>query len=67
MLAELVGYDVSKIQYDTTKYVGATSKFLVVDKVRRSVPHFNPVSLEKGLKEIVEWYLSAEKVCVTAA
>lgn len=67
MLAELVGYDVSKIQYDTTKYVGATSKFLVVDKVRRSCPHFNPVSLEKGLKEIVEWYLSAEKVSVTAA
>ncbi len=67
MLAELVGYDVSKIQYDTTKYVGATSKFLVVDKVRRSVPHFNPVSLEKGLQEIVEWYLSAEKVSVTAA
>ncbi len=67
MLAELVGYDVSKIQYDTTKYVGATSKFLVVDKVRRLVPHFNPVSLEKGLKEIVEWYLSAEKVPVNVA
>lgn len=67
MLAEYVGYDASKIQYDTTKYVGATSKFLVVDKVRRAVPHFNPVSLEKGLKEIVDWYLTAEKVSITAA
>jgi GDP-L-fucose synthase len=67
MLAEFVGYDVSKIQYDTTKYVGATSKFLVVDKVRQTVPNFNPVSLEKGLKEIVEWYLAAEKASRTAA
>ena len=67
MLAEFVGYDASKIQYDTSKYVGATSKFLVVDKVRRTVPQFNPVSLEKGLKEIVEWYLTAEKLSVSAA
>lgn len=67
MLAEYVGYDASRIQYDTSKYVGATSKFLVVDKVRRSVPDFNPVSLERGLKEIVEWYLTTQKRSETAA
>ena len=67
MLAEYVGFDVSKIQYDTTKYVGATSKFLIVDKVRTTVPNFNPVPLERGLQEIVEWYLTAEKASRTAA
>jgi len=67
MLAEYVGYDASKIGYDTSKYVGATSKFLVVDKVRKAVPHFNPVPLDQGLREIVAWYLAAHKLAQTAA
>lgn len=56
-LAEYVGFDPRKIEYDTSKYVGATSKFLVVDKVKKALPDFNPVPLEKGLQEIVHWYL----------
>lgn len=56
-LSEYVGFDSSKIQYDTSKYVGATSKFLVVDKVRRAVPDFSPIPLEQGLQEIVKWYV----------
>ena len=67
MLAEHVGYDASKIIYDTTKYVGATSKFLVVDKVRKAVPSFNPVPLDQGLREIVSWYLAAQKLAKSAA
>ena len=67
MLAEYVGYDASKITYDTTKYVGATSKFLVVDKVRKAVPSFNPIPLDQGLREIVNWYLAAQKLARTAA
>ncbi len=67
MLAEYVGYDASRIVYDTSKYVGATSKFLVVDKVRKAVPHFNPVPLDQGLREIVNWYLAAHKIAKTAA
>jgi GDP-L-fucose synthase len=58
-LSEYVGYDASKILYDTTKYVGAQSKLLVVDKVRKRVPDFNPLSLQQGLREIVNWYLGA--------
>lgn len=67
MLAEYVGFDPAKIQYDTSKYVGATSKFLVVDKVKKTVPGFNPVPLERGLQEIVEWYLDAAKLETSAA
>jgi hypothetical protein len=47
--------------------VGATSKFLVVDKVRKAVPSFNPIPLDQGLREIVNWYLAAQKLARTAA
>jgi GDP-L-fucose synthase len=67
MLSEYVGYDPSKITYDATKYVGATSKFLVVDKVRKAVPSFHPVPLDQGLREIVSWYLTAQKLTRSAA
>lgn len=56
-LSALVGFDSSKIQYDTSKYVGATSKFLSVAKIKKTLPHFNPVPLEQGLNGIVQWYL----------
>jgi len=58
-LSEYVGFDPARIRYDTSKYVGATSKFLVVDKVRRAVPNFTPVPLEIGLQEVVGWYSRA--------
>jgi GDP-L-fucose synthase len=67
MLSEYVGYDASKISYDTTKYVGATSKFLVVDKVRKAVPSFKPIPLDQGLQEIVRWYLAAQRLAQSAA
>jgi GDP-L-fucose synthase len=57
-LADIVGIDKSAITYDTSKYVGATSKFLIVDKLRYILPHFKPKPLEVGLRQIVEWYLA---------
>jgi GDP-L-fucose synthase len=56
-LSSLVGYDAARIQYDTSKYVGATSKFLSVKKIKEVLPHFEPVPLEQGLEGIVGWYL----------
>jgi GDP-L-fucose synthase len=55
-LSKLVGYDSSLIRYDTSKYVGATSKVLRIEKIQKALPHWKPVPLETGLKEIVEWY-----------
>jgi GDP-L-fucose synthase len=55
-LSRLVGYDSTSIRYDTSKYVGATSKVLRIEKIQRALPSWKPVALELGLNEIVEWY-----------
>jgi GDP-L-fucose synthase len=55
-LSGLVGYDSSLIRYDTSKYVGATSKVLRIEKIQKELPSWKPVPLELGLKEIVDWY-----------
>lgn len=57
MLCEIIGYDSNKISYDTSKYVGAQSKFLRTDKLKKLLPEFKQISLAKGLKETVEWFL----------
>lgn len=59
LLSKIVGYDSKKIQYDTSRYVGAKSKFLVVDKLKKILPNFQQQSLENGLQEIVDWYRKA--------
>ena len=59
ILCQLVGYNPDDIQYDTTKYVGATSKVLVINKLRRLLPEFRHTPLESGLKQTVNWYLAA--------
>ncbi len=58
-ICRLVGYDPALIQYDTTRYVGAKSKFLVIDKLQRLLPDFAPLDVRAGLKEVVDWYVTA--------
>lgn len=50
-----VGYDPAAIQYDTSKYVGARSKCLSIDKLRRLLPDFAPTSLADGLPPVIAW------------
>ncbi|HRE80850.1 MAG TPA: NAD-dependent epimerase/dehydratase family protein [Opitutaceae bacterium] len=50
-----VGYDPSRIQYDTSKYTGARSKCLEIARLRRLMPTFQPVSLASGLKPVIAW------------
>lgn len=57
MICEKVGYDAGKIQYDTSKYVGAKEKFLITDKVKKFMPELILTPLDVGLAETVEWYL----------
>jgi GDP-L-fucose synthase len=58
-LCEHVGYDASLIEYDTSKYVGATSKVLCIDKIKQALPTWEPIPLRAGLAEIVDWYLES--------
>ncbi|MES2965919.1 MAG: NAD-dependent epimerase/dehydratase family protein [Bdellovibrionota bacterium] len=55
-ICKYVGYDEKKIEYDTTKYVGAKSKFLGVKKLRRLLPDYSMRSLDEGIRETVLWF-----------
>lgn len=54
-ICDIVGYDPSKIQYDTSRYVGASSKCLNVDKAKAALP-YALTPLEAGLRETIEWF-----------
>lgn len=58
LICEIVGYDHNRIEYDTSRYVGAKSKCLVVDKLRDLLPDLVPTPLEQGLSETINWFLS---------
>lgn len=61
MICEKAGYDFDAIQFDTSRYVGAKSKCLVVDKLRKLIPLTHRVSdlrltpLREGLAATVDW------------
>ena len=57
-----VGYDPADIQYDTSRYVGAKSKCLGVEKLRKLLPGFAPTSLDEGLRRTIEWFDEAHVV-----
>lgn len=60
ILCDIVGFPFEKIEFDLSRYVGATSKVLVNDRLLKVLPHYRPRSLVEGLKEIAEWYLEQE-------
>ncbi len=55
-----VGYDPDAIQYDTARYVGARSKYLVVDKLSRLRPDLSLTPLEAGLEKTIAWFQLVE-------
>jgi Nucleoside-diphosphate-sugar epimerases len=55
-IARIVGYDASRIQYDTSRYVGATSKCLSIAKLRRILPQYRVTGLEAGLRSTIAWF-----------
>lgn len=55
-LSSWCGYDPTHIQYDSSKYVGATSKFLVIDKLKGLLPNLRLTPVEEGLRSTFEWF-----------
>lgn len=55
-ICELVGYDPEKIEYDTTKYVGAKSKVLSIQKLKERYPNYRQTPLKEGLAQVIEWF-----------
>lgn len=58
VVCRLVGYDHELIQYDTSRYVGATSKCLRIERLKGLIPELKLTPLEVGLKQTVDWFLS---------
>ncbi len=61
MICNKVGYDFSKIQFDTTKYVGAKSKMLSTTKLKRLLPNVKMTPLSIGLDKTIEWFVVEHK------
>lgn len=58
LICNNVGYEFSKIHFDTSKYVGAKSKCLDIGKLKKTVPNLNFTPLEVGLSKTIEWFMS---------
>ncbi|MBI5576919.1 MAG: NAD-dependent epimerase/dehydratase family protein [Deltaproteobacteria bacterium] len=55
------GYDVSRIRYDASRYVGAKSKCLDVTLLKNLLPGIELTPLEYGIGKTVEWFTKAMK------
>ena len=55
-ICQIVDYDPSQIQYDTSRYVGAKSKCLRIDRLKELTPDLKLTPLETGLREVVGWF-----------
>jgi GDP-L-fucose synthase len=60
IISDHIRYDSSLIEYDTSKYVGAKSKVLNVDKMKSMLPDFKPKPIKEGIAEMVDWISSRE-------
>jgi GDP-L-fucose synthase len=59
LICDITGYDQKLIKYDTTRYVGAKSKTLNIEKLRSFLPHFKHTPLREGLTKTIEWYMQS--------
>ena len=56
LICSIVGFDPDDILYDTSRYVGARSKCLVTDKLKRLLPHVRFTPLGEGLRSTIQWF-----------
>jgi GDP-L-fucose synthase len=59
-ICAVLEYDFSRIDFDHSKYVGAKSKLLRVDRLKELYPSFKPRSLDQGLKTTIQWFQDAK-------
>ncbi|MBS3905129.1 MAG: NAD-dependent epimerase/dehydratase family protein [Simkania sp.] len=56
-----IGYPKENIFYDTSKYVGARSKVLCIDKLRQLLPSCPQGNLDQGIEETTNWLLQQKE------
>lgn len=59
-ICRIVGYSPEHIQYDTGRYVGATSKCLSIAKLRRLLPDYAVTPLDAGLRATIAWFYESK-------
>jgi GDP-L-fucose synthase len=67
LICDQVGFDFQQIEFDTSRYVGARSKCLAVEKLHRLVPDLVLTPLEEGLSATIDWMARHELGRRTAA
>lgn len=58
-ICDIIDFDPGHIEYDTTRYVGATSKCLNVDKARGALK-YELTPLAVGLAETINWFYESK-------
>jgi GDP-L-fucose synthase len=62
IICNLVDYPFAQIEFDTSCYVGAHSKVLINNKLKKIMPNYQPRQPEQGIREVVKW-LKENKKC----
>lgn len=66
-ICEIVDYDESRIIYDTSRYVGAKSKCLRIEKLKKLCPDFAPAPLSQGLRGTISWFIEQKEKILPAS
>jgi len=61
-ICEIVGFDPSRIEFDTSRYVGAKSKCLDTTKLRGLIEDIPMVRLHDGLESTIDWFRQNQSV-----
>lgn len=64
LISEQVGYPFDAIQFDASRYVGAKSKCLGVQKLQGYLPNVVLTPLELGLAKTIEWFWQEQEKLV---
>jgi GDP-L-fucose synthase len=56
IICGIVGYPEDRIQYDTSRYVGAHSKCLSIEKLRALLPAYSLLPIADGLRSSIAWF-----------
>lgn len=59
-ICRIVGYPASEISYDTSRYTGAQSKCLSIEKIREILPDYPLTDLDEGLREVIKWFYKSK-------
>ena len=62
IICDIVEYDFGVIQFDTTKYVGAKSKCLNINKVNTLLPDLKATPIKVGIEKTINWFYANKKV-----